>query len=226
MRFASFKAFWRVLRAGGPTGDMAIYKCDAFGVRGSPAVERALAPVRGFAPRVDLAALRVLPDGSLGREYARLLDDNGYGAFEVSDAVSPDMLARNVFGLRLAVTHDMVHVLTGFDTSWAGELGVLAFSCGQGYSRGQRYVALPLALVLYPLRAPWQLRALLRCLRQGWRMGKQARFVLGERLEDWFARPVDEVRQMLGIVVPERPARARWGYLRLPRSRESRAVTA
>lgn len=108
----------------------------------------------------------------------------------------------------------MVHVLTGFDTSWAGELGVLGFSVTQGYTTAQRYLALPLAL--YPLLAPRQIPALWRCLRQGWRMGKQARFVLGCRLEDWFERPVDEVREELGIVVPEPPARARWGYLRLP----------
>jgi ubiquinone biosynthesis protein COQ4 len=216
MNLASFKAFWRTLRQDGPKGDMTIYKCDAFGVRASPAVEHELEAVRGYAPRVDLDALRALPDGTLGREYVRLLDDNGYDAFEITDAVPRDMLARNVFGLRIAVTHDMMHVLTGFDTSWAGELGVLAFSVAQDYARAQRYVALPLALLLYPLRAPWQIPALLRCLRQGWRMGKQARFVLGHRLEDWFARPVGEARQMLDIVVPERSERARWGYLRLP----------
>lgn len=218
MNFASLKVFWRLLRQNGPKGDMTIYKCDAFGVKADPAVEHELAHVRGYAPRVELAALRALPDGTLGREYVRLLDDNGYDAFEVTDAVPRDMLERHVFGLRIAVTHDMVHVLTGFDTSWAGELGVLAFSVGQGNSAAQTYVALPLALVMYPLRAPWQIPALLRCLRQGWRMGKRARFVLGQRLEDWFARPVEEVRKMLDITVPEPPRRARWGYLRLPAS--------
>lgn len=216
MNFASLKAFWRTYRTNGAKGDITIYKCDAFGVKADPAVEHELAHVRGYAPRLDLEALRALPDGTLGREYVRLLDDNGYDAFEVTDAVPRDMLERNVFGLRLAVTHDMVHVLTGFDTSWAGELGVLAFSIGQRNSTAQAYVALPLALVIYPLRAPWQLPALLRCLRQGWRMGRRARFVLGQRLEDSFARPVEEVRRMLGITVPERSARARWGYLRLP----------
>ena len=216
MRWSSLVMFWRTYRAGGPNGDLAIFKADAAGARATPAVERKLADVRGYAPAVDLDVLRRLPDGTLGREYVRLLDDNGYGAFVISDAVPRAMLERNVFGHRIAVTHDMFHVLTGFDTTWAGELGVLAFTSAQGYARVQRYVALPLALLLYPVLAPRQIPALVRCLVQGWRMGRRAHLVLGYRLEDWFARPVDEARRQLALPLPARPPDARWGYLPRP----------
>lgn len=189
----------RMLRAGGPLGDTAILKADAFGVRATPAAEAQLESVRGYLPRIDVGALRALPDGTLGREYARLLDTNGLSPFTVSEDFDPEILRRNVFAARYAVTHDMFHVLTGFDTSWAGEMGVLAFAAAQGYTRSQRWVGLPLASLLYPLFSPRRALAVFRALRRGWRMGKRARFLLGVRLEEHFNRPVADLRAELEI---------------------------
>jgi ubiquinone biosynthesis protein Coq4 len=100
---------------------------------------------------------------------------------------------------RYAVTHDMFHVLMGFDTSLAGEIGVLAFAAAQGYTRVQRWIGLPLAALLYPLFSPRSTPAIFRALRRGWRMGKRARFLLGVRLEEKFDRPVSELRLELGL---------------------------
>lgn len=216
MRLRSLLRAIRVRRQGGPLGDMAILKCDAFRMRGTKAVEAKLGAVRGYAPPIDMDALRALPDGTLGRDYVRLLEDNGYTPLTVSKDIEPELLARNTLPYRLVITHDMLHVLTGFDTSWAGELGVLAFTAAQGYTRAQRYVSLPMAILFYPLIAPRQIRAMFRCLVQGWRMGKRAAFVLGQRLEDVFARPITELRAELAIEVPSERTGA--GYLPQPGS--------
>jgi ubiquinone biosynthesis protein Coq4 len=189
----------RMARAGGPLGDLAILKADAFDVRAAPEAEARLEAVRGYLPRIDLAALRSLPDGTLGREYARMLDNGGLSPFTVSEGFDPEVLRRNAFAARYAVTHDMFHVLTGFDTSWAGEMGVLAFAAAQGYTRMQRWVGLPLAALLYPMFSPRNTFAIFRALRRGWRMGKRARFLLGVRLEEHFGRPVAELRAELGL---------------------------
>ena len=189
----------RLLRSGGPLGDAAILKADAFDVRAAPSAEAQLGAVRGYLPRIDMAALRGLPDGTLGREYARMLDENGLSPFTVSEDFDPEVLRRNTFAARYAVTHDMFHVLTGFDTSWAGEMGVLAFAAAQGYTRVQRWIGLPLATVLYPIFSPRNAMAVFRALRRGWRMGKRARFLLGVRLEEHFERPIADLRAELGI---------------------------
>jgi ubiquinone biosynthesis protein COQ4 len=200
VRLRSFRRFLTGLRRRDlPKGDLTVLKCDAFGVRGRPEVERRLGSVQGYAPRIDLDRLRGLPDGTLGREYARLLDAQGYSPFEVSGELEPELVARNTLGLRIAATHDIVHVLTGFDTSWAGEMGVLAFSVAQDYSRAQRWFALPVATLLYPILAPRRIAAIFRSLGEGLRMGARAEFVLGRRLEEDFDRPVLELRQELGI---------------------------
>ena len=216
MRLASLIRAIRVHRQGGKPGDMAILKCDAFGLRGTKATEAGLGAVRGYAPPIDMDMLRALPDGTLGREYVRLLEDQGYTPLTVSEAIEPEILARNTFSYRLVITHDMIHVLTGFDTSRAGELGVLAFTAAQGYTRMQRYVTLPLAVLVYPLMAPRQIRSIVRCLVQGWRMGKRARLVIGQRLEDRFARPIPELRAELAIALPSQRTGA--GYLPRPAS--------
>lgn len=189
----------RMLRAGVATGDAAILKADAAGVRAAPEAEAKLDAVRGYLPRIDIAALRALPDGTLGREYARMLDDGGLTPFTVSEGFDPEILRRNTFAARLAVTHDMFHVLMGFDTTWAGEMGVLAFTAAQGYSRMQRWIGLPLATLLYPIFSPRMAPAIFRALRRGWRMGKRARFLLGVRLEEMFDRPVADLRAEFGI---------------------------
>jgi ubiquinone biosynthesis protein Coq4 len=189
----------RLLRTGGPLGDAAILKADALGVSAAPSVEAQLEDVRGYLPRIDLEALRSLPDGTLGREYARMLDKNGLSPFTVSADFDREILRRNTFAARYAVTHDMFHVLTGFDTSWPGEMGVLAFAAAQGYSGVQRWIALPLAALLYPFFNPRTAIGVFRALRRGWRMGKRARFLLGIRLEEHFNRPVAELRAELGI---------------------------
>jgi ubiquinone biosynthesis protein COQ4 len=204
MKWKSLRRAIQMYRNKGPIGDMALLKADAFGVRGTRETESRLDAVRGHAPPLDLEALRDLPEGTLGREYARLLDLGGYEPFTVSPAIEPDLLARNAFAYRLQITHDMFHVLTGFDTSYAGEIGVLAFTTAQDYTHVQRYLAMPLALLLYPLLAPRQIRAIYRCAWQGWRMGKRASFLIAERLEDWLARPVAELRAELGIELPAR----------------------
>ena len=187
----------RLLRDPDRLGDGAILKSEAAGVRATPEVEAKLVAVRGFVPAIDLERLRSLPPGTLGRAYADFMHDNGLHPFRVTDAYRP-LAAKNTFALRYAVTHDLFHVLLGFDTSWTGEMGVLAFACAQRYVRMQS-VALALAAILYPLWAPRQAFAIWRAMRAGLGMGARAQFLLGERLEDRFEEPLAHVRASYAI---------------------------
>jgi ubiquinone biosynthesis protein Coq4 len=126
----------------------------------------------------------------------------GLSPFTVSERVGQEMIRRNVFAVRYAVTHDIFHLLLGFDTTLSGEMGVLAFAVAQGYSRAQ-VVSLVLAAVLYPILAPRQARRTLRALARGYRLGKQARCLLAERFEERWEEPIDAVRRDLGLPQPE-----------------------
>ncbi len=197
-RWETFVALRRAMREG-RLGDVAVYKGELSGGRARPEIEAALAGMAQTFPCLDVDALRRLPKGTLGRDYADLLDANGLLPFVLSDEIDRELLQRNIFIARYGLVHDMFHVLTGFDTSWAGELGVWAFVAAQRYS-WTHVIAVVVACIIYPLRAPLQIPRLWRNLWLGLRMGAAARPLITVELERMLDRDVDELRRELGIV--------------------------
>ncbi|PSN15000.1 hypothetical protein C7293_09295 [filamentous cyanobacterium CCT1] len=181
-------------------GDFAILKADALGAGANPAVMAQLESVVGYYPPIDLEALSQLPEGTFGYEYAHHMRANQLSPFTVSPALD-EVARRNVFALRYAITHDIFHVLLGFDTSYAGEMGVLAFAVAQNYSRSQR-LGLWLASALYPILAPGQTREIFTNRRLGLTLGQQAQCLLGTRFEEMWNWPIDAVRQQLELPTP------------------------
>jgi ubiquinone biosynthesis protein Coq4 len=90
-------------------------------------------------------------------------------------------------------------VLTGFDTSWAGELGVWAFVEAQGYDPAHRR-AVAMARVLYPMLAPRQIPQMRRALRHGREAGRRAAKLLYVPYERRFAESVEALRAELEVV--------------------------
>jgi ubiquinone biosynthesis protein COQ4 len=74
---------------------------------------------------IDLKALRALPTGTLGREYALMMDRNGLDPASIPTL--PDDDEGKYVRAHLYETHDLWHVATGFSTDVAGELGLQAF---------------------------------------------------------------------------------------------------
>lgn len=179
-------------------GDLAILKADALGAKANPEIEEHLQAVVGYYPPIDLERLLELPVNSLGYAYAHHMTGNQLQPFTVSPAMA-EVAQRNVFALRYAVTHDIFHVLLGFDTSYAGEMGVLAFAVAQNYSRSQRW-GMAIARWLYPLLAPGQARDIRACQQRGQALGEQAAFLLGYRFEDQWERSLEEVQRDLNLL--------------------------
>ena len=179
-------------------GDIAVLKADMIGLDARPALRPRLAPVAGWLPRLDLARLRGMREGSFGRAYAAFLDAHGLSPFVITDAVAPDVVRRNAYGIRYATTHDMFHVLLGFGPDWIGEMGVLAFTVGQGYNR-TLWLQAAMAWLIYPVRSGFQLRALRDAWRRGYALGQRAPFLLGVRLEDRLDDDLDTLRRDLRL---------------------------
>jgi ubiquinone biosynthesis protein Coq4 len=190
----------RAFRAGAPLGDVAVLKLDALSAppRG---IAAKLERVRGYAPEQSLAALRALPPGSLGREYARFLDANGITPLAVSPHIK-ERFRENPFVLRYTATHDLHHCLLGFDAGLAGEAGVYAFTVAQGAAPGGRGMLWTLR-VLYALFSPPQAHRIWHNIRVGLRQARAAKLVIAEPIESWFAEPIEEVRKKLGIEDPQ-----------------------
>lgn len=189
----------RAFRAGAPLGDVVVLKLDAYSGP-SKEVTRKLEALHGYAPEQNLPVLRELPAGTLGREYARHLDANGLEPLEIS-AHMKERFRENPYVLRYTTTHDLHHVLTGFDTGLAGELGLIAFYVGQGSAPIGRAM-LSVGRVLYAVLSPGQAREIWHNVRLGLALGEHAKLVIAEPIESFFAEHLEQVRAKLGIPDP------------------------
>ena len=203
MKLRQWSEMFREYRAGAPLGDVAALKFDAMSNPPSGMNER-LRALRGYLPKIDLEELRQLPAGSLGREHARFLDKNGITPLVISKRIAGRFF-ENPWVLRYTTTHDLHHVLSGFDTGLPGEAGAFAFTVGQGSAPGgMGYIWL--VRLLYPLIAPTQARKVWNNVRVGLELGKRAKLVIAEPLESFFEEPLESVRTRLGL--PRQPASA------------------
>jgi len=174
----------------------------------SPQTERLVAELRtdpSFARamrerprlgRLDLDALAALPAGTVGHAYAEFMTSRGlrHEDLELVEGESDFDWVRN----HLRETHDLWHVLTGFDTDVAGELGAQAVYLAQ--------LASPLPTLLLTvgmlntlLRAMDDSTRRIEAIARGWLIGKRARPIFGLDWRAWLDRPLDELRRELGI---------------------------
>lgn len=125
---------------------------------------------------INLETLRQLPEGTLGREVARFLDENNLDPFN-----SGDWIQR---------THDVWHVLTGLSPSEEDELIL------QSFTRAQVFRPSSAILVLAGLLIG---KCNFSDIIQGIQHGKLAESLLDWDIESDWATPLVEVRQKLGI---------------------------
>lgn len=154
----------------------------------------------------DLPRLRALPDGTLGREYARFMDEQGITARGLIDASiegSGDDIAyldprAQRLGERLRDMHDLWHVAAGYNRDLLGEAALLAFSYAQTRNRGVGVIALMGAFQL------WRhgLKESAGVIRDGFRRGRNAAFLAAADWEALLELPLTDVRERLHLGAP------------------------
>ena len=161
-----------------------------------PAGQRLFAEHRAIDSRLDLDALDALPVGTLGHAYARFLRDRGLTP-DVFDG-PPDGIRdeRAAYAIqRLRQTHDLWHVVTGYDTDPASEIALQGFTFAQLRAPGSFFLAAA-GMARGMREKPTLPKEVLAGFRAGKRAGKLATFAW----EDHWATPLAEVRRMLKIV--------------------------
>ena len=165
------------------------------GLKADPVTAAPFEEKKRLAP-IDLEVLAALPEGSLGRAFARHLRDNrldpaALPRYEVSDDAT-------FFRAHLYDTHDIWHVVTGFDTDVAGELGLQAFYAAQIHGK------VPLAILAGGmlntfLYASEDHSARLSAIAEGWMLGQKAKPLFGVDWDALWATPLAEVRARFGL---------------------------
>ncbi len=151
----------------------------------------------------DRAALAALPEGSFGRGFLEHRDRTGLdpeGLLEVHARAQWQQVAeldpmRAWFRDRTILTHDLLHVLTGYDTDPVGEATLLAFVLGQGVGRAQALLTFGAGLAAWRV-VGWRWP---RYLLRAWRRGQRARFLAALPYEELLPLPLDGAGCSAGI---------------------------
>jgi ubiquinone biosynthesis protein Coq4 len=153
----------------------------------------------GYDPALECSALERLPDGTLGREYARFIRENQIDPLGNLLALSrPKNLLEYQFW-RAYKLHDVLHVVLGCDATVLGEVPIVAYSLGQARATGIRAPALALVVLLLhmALRNTDQFQPAIRLAAEWMRRGEETQSYSSHRLEDWMDRPVEAVREVV-----------------------------
>ncbi|MBM70571.1 MAG: hypothetical protein CME43_13970 [Haliea sp.] len=157
----------------------------------------------------DLQALAELPEGTLGREYQKMLAEQGLQAdFLPFESTATDY---DYFHRRHSQTHDIEHLVVGYRYDPLGEFALIAARTTNllktfGQELGEHISVVSTLLVAtgmsrFGCHYPHLLPPLYKALGEGHRIGEQLNTPLFmPRYEDMFEWTVDEVREHLGVV--------------------------
>lgn len=159
---------------------------------------RALLRDRPNLRDADLDALRALPEGTLGRETVRFVEDNGltWGLYDLPMEWVEDPEVAWVLG-RYQTSHDLIHAVLGLGVSEPEELVLHGFMLAQtGFPVSLALVAIGgLQHILLKPRN-WHHVAL---MRRAWREGRRAANVVGVYWERYWETPLPELRARLRV---------------------------
>lgn len=175
--------------------------------RRSPMGTRILVEKRDLVAQIgDLDRLRTMPDGSLGRAIAEFYtteqlsaqglvaaSEAGFGEATSMQDVSEE---ERIFRARLRDLHDVFHVLTGYGRDLLGEVAVLSFTLAQTRNPGIAFIVITVLMRAGPRSEPGRL------IRQGFRRGLRAVWLLDQDWEALLPRPIDELRDELSLGPP------------------------
>jgi ubiquinone biosynthesis protein COQ4 len=161
----------------------------------SPSVAEALRTRHRLAA-VDLYSLLQMPRDTLGGAYAHFMVERGLSPLSLPALAAqsePDYILAHIYE-----THDLWHVVTGFDTDTTGETALQAFYLAQQRSY-LPFFALSAVLLNTAFFAYDQKDARLTAMTSGWLLGKRAKKLLGIDWRAHFERPLTELRRELSL---------------------------
>ena len=156
----------------------------------------------------DRAALARLPEGSLGRAYLAFVTRENISAEGIRAAATKGTAhARELpapfdfIHARMRDTHDLWHAVTGYSGDVLGEAALLAFTFAQTWNPG---IALIIGIgITKTIRSQiGDGPAARKTIRDGFRRGRKAKWLVEQEWETMLALPVEEVRRRLNVEAP------------------------
>jgi ubiquinone biosynthesis protein COQ4 len=151
----------------------------------------------------DREALEAMPRGSFGHAYLEYLGGEEMGSADYFlEAAGLDEKAERFgwsddqlwFVKRMANSHDLFHVVAGYDRDVTGEVGVVCYTAGQ-------VPLLPLRMLLpyFSMLKPSQPIRWARFVRDSYRHGRQTPSLACVDYEALLSKPLAEARSDIGV---------------------------
>lgn len=157
---------------------------------------RALIDERYLRGVPDTEALSKLPKDTLGYRFFLHLDSMGfdpdyYRKIDVQNDTDYVMM-------RIRQTHDIWHVITGFDTHPLGEIAIKAVELAQTH-RPMAAAICAGGVFRYMVKQPEEFADCLESIVAGYHMGLQSKPLLAMKWEELWDRRVEDLRERLGL---------------------------
>jgi ubiquinone biosynthesis protein COQ4 len=144
---------------------------------------------------VDLEQLALLPSETLGYAYANHMLQNGLKPLKIK----PSNNDYEFLGAHITETHDIWHVVTGFNTNIIGEIQLEAFYVLQ-LQASRFFLALLTKNLLKTVIDDIERSVdCMDAIADGWVMAKQAKPLFGIDWKTLWSKPLNEVRDALNI---------------------------
>jgi len=156
---------------------------------------------RYMAPSQDLEALLQYPKDSLGYAYASSIKQAGLMPLAAEVKIDSDT---SYVENRWLQTHDILHIITGFDTSEIGEIGLQAFYLAQ-FQLPLASMLIANALIATTLLQPEVLSPLVNAIAYGWQMGQTAKPLIAQKWEEAWEKPIAVWQTQLNVQPFARP---------------------
>lgn len=172
--------------------------CELLRFTSKDAGVRSMIDERYLKPIPDTESLGKLGKKTLGYRYFHHLDSMGfdpdyYRKIDVESDIDYVMM-------RIRQTHDIWHVITGFDTHPLGEIAVKAVELAQTH-RPMAAAICAGGVFRYMLKEPEHFADCLESIVAGYHMGLQSRALLAMKWEELWDRDLQTLRQELGVEV-------------------------
>jgi ubiquinone biosynthesis protein Coq4 len=150
---------------------------------------------RYMAPSHDLDILIQYPKDSLGYVYASSLKQAGFRPLAAKVQIDSDT---SYVENRWQQTHDIWHIITDFDTSEIGEIGLQAFYLAQ-FQLPLASMLIANALIATTAFQPEELSPLLGAIARGWEMGQTAKPLIAQKWEEAWEKPISVWQAELNV---------------------------
>jgi len=155
----------------------------------------------------DHSWIRELPEGTVGHAYVEFMEREGLTAQGLVDESEKFRSKAREFdddyqwyGNRLRDTHDLFHVLSGYNRDALGEASLLAFTYSQQPGLGVIFISF-MGCRTIAKHAPKGAR-IMDCFREGKHNGAKARKIIQQDIVALLREPLDAARARLGIAAP------------------------